>query len=249
MRATRWDLQALWRTAALTVLLFAVGCLVTAATDEGGVAWSARLGRTLPLLPACGAMATFLALRLAARRGEVLALETLGCAPARIALPAVLGGASASVAALVLLLALPSARSASTVAAFFPHIGGSPVRVEPGPSFVDPIHRARISADGVVSAVADVPEPTGGGGGLPAGARLSVAVVIAAAGAGLSLVAARRVRDPRASPVLLAAAMCVLCIVSFHFAAAGLASAYLACVPACALLIGAAVRYRRHKWV
>jgi hypothetical protein len=56
------------------------------------------------------------------------------------------------------------------------------------------------------------------------------------------------VRDPRGAPVLLAGAMCVSCIVLFHFAAAGRASAFAACVPACALLIGAAVRYGRSQW-
>ena len=49
---TRWDRRQLVRAALTTVLTLGLAWLVTAATDEGGVAWGERAGRTLPLAPA-----------------------------------------------------------------------------------------------------------------------------------------------------------------------------------------------------
>ena len=67
---------------ALGALLFAIACLLTGATDEGSVHWATRAARTLPVVPLCGAAVTWLALRRARRRGELLALESIGASPA-----------------------------------------------------------------------------------------------------------------------------------------------------------------------
>ena len=53
---TRWDARVFARSAVVAGLALGLAWLVTAATDEGGVSWGERAGRTLPLAPACAAI-------------------------------------------------------------------------------------------------------------------------------------------------------------------------------------------------
>src|SRR5512140_3180271 len=84
-----WDARALRRAFGVGALMVALAWLVTAATDEGNVAWAARLGRALPTTPICAAIA----IAPARGRGELRALAALGRSPWQNARAAALGGA------------------------------------------------------------------------------------------------------------------------------------------------------------
>ena len=100
-RFTTWDGRVLLRAAIVAALAFALAWLLTAATDEGGISWGERAGRTLPLVPACSALGVWAALAPAARRGEARALASLGRSHMQIASAALAGAALvASVAAI-----------------------------------------------------------------------------------------------------------------------------------------------------
>src|SRR5260221_5419738 len=99
MRVTRWDANVLSRAAMIALLALALAWLVTAATDEGGVPWGERAGRTLPLAPLCAAIGAWGALAAVRARGEALALEALGRSPGGITAAAVGGRAGVGLVA------------------------------------------------------------------------------------------------------------------------------------------------------
>src|SRR5579871_4525753 len=107
---TRWDVHALLRAAGMAVAALALGWVLTAATDEGGVSWGERAGRTLPLTPLCAAVGAWGALAPVRARGEALALEALGRTRAQIAGAAVAGSAAV---ALVAALAMATVHAVS----------------------------------------------------------------------------------------------------------------------------------------
>ena len=222
-------------------LLFVVACVVSGATDEGSIAWSLRVARTAPLVPICGAVVTFLALRRAERRGEMLALESVGTSPARIAACAVIAAAAL---ALIAALCVASFRGPA-LESFFPHASAhGDVRAD-GDGFVDPYRGVRIAHDGELArekkiAQPDVPEAPG--------RALSAAFLTALLGVALPLVAARGVRRDRAKPMAIAGVMCAFCILLAQATAAGRSPAALVCVPAALLLVYASVRYRSAAW-
>jgi hypothetical protein len=227
---------------ALAVLLFMVACGVTAATDEGAVAWASRALRTVPAIPVCGAVAAYGVLRRADRRGELLALATLGCSPARTAAFAVVGAASLSLVAAALV-----ATRADAQAAFFPRAtDASSIRVDP-PGFVDDARGVHITLDGRLTADAPKHEARAldGGNGRGHGHGPIAAFVLVAFGLALALAVAR---PPSPKVVVMIALTSALSIVALQAAAAGLSSAMLACAPPMALLISAAVRYRAPAW-
>src|ERR1700722_19834927 len=90
---TVWDTRQLARAALAATLALGLSWLVTAATDEGSVAWGERAGRTLPLAPLCAAVGAWVALAPVMARGETVALGALGRSRAQIAAAAVVGGA------------------------------------------------------------------------------------------------------------------------------------------------------------
>lgn len=53
---TRWDTLGTVRASGLALFALGLGLALTAATDEGNVAWGERIGRTLPLIPVCAAI-------------------------------------------------------------------------------------------------------------------------------------------------------------------------------------------------
>src|SRR6185437_13287824 len=115
-RWTPWDTRLFWRAAGSALAALALAWLVTAATDEGGVSWGERTGRTAPLAPLSAAVGVAIALAPARSRGEVGALASLGRSRLQVALAAVAGGATV---ALVAALVLASARTVD-IAGFYP---------------------------------------------------------------------------------------------------------------------------------
>jgi hypothetical protein len=222
----------------LGLLLFAVACVITAVTDEGSVSFGARIVRTLPALPACGAAATLLLLRRAEGRGELLALATLGSSPARSASFTVAAAASLSVLGAILVTAHGPAADA-----FFPRPpSAAPIRME-GDAFVDDERGVRITQDGTMTHAPATPRDE-----RSASARkkaLCAALVLLGFGIALSMGAARRLDIRAATATTLAVATCVFLL---QAAATGHVSPALATVPPLLLLIGAAVRYRAPQW-
>src|SRR5512140_1295154 len=150
-----WDARALRRAFGVGALMVALAWLVTAATDEGNVAWAARLGRALPTTPICAAIGAWIAIAPARGRGELRALAALGRSPWQNARAAALGGAM--VAAIAGLSVMTS--SWVDVEGFYPAIGGSAdVRFEGG-VFVDHDSGWQIAADGALARATTPPVP------------------------------------------------------------------------------------------
>lgn len=222
-------------------LLFFVACIISGATDEGSVAWSLRVARTTPLVPICGAVVTFLALRRAERRGEMLAFESIGTSPARVAAWAVI---AAAVLAIVAAACVASFRGPA-LESFFPHASArGDVHVE-GDGFVDPYRGVRVDHEGELVREKKIAQPE-----MPEapGRAASAAILTALLGVALPLVAARSIRRDRARSYSVAGAMCALCMLLAQATAAGRSPAALVCVPAALLLVYAAVRYRAAAW-
>ncbi len=118
-----WNKRQAGSAFALALLLSTALLLISAATDEGGVAWATRISRIVPLLPVPALGAHVLTLHRAARRGETRALETVGIEPASwqiwVALAALLpsfAGAIALAAGLDTTGLFPSASTAKACA-------------------------------------------------------------------------------------------------------------------------------------
>ena len=237
---TRWDGRQLVRAALATALTLGVAWLVTAATDEGGVPWGERAGRTLPLTPLCATVGAWLALAPALARGEGLALEALGRSRAQIAAAAVMGGALVALAAAV---ALGLARTVD-VAGFFPTATHASAWTWSGAAFVDPVHGLRVAADGAPVRIAvDAGRVFAG---IPPHGRAAAAAVTGLAGLALPLLVTHALLErSRVLPVVLAAGAAIASsVLLFQAAAAGHLPAGLGTLPALALLAFAVRRYR-----
>src|ERR1700723_416531 len=129
---------------------FALAWLVTATTDEGGVAWAERVGRTLPLAPLCAAIGAAVALAPVRSRGEARALAALGRARLEIAAGAVAGAALTALLAAALLGLV----RAVDVAGFFPTATHASAWRWEGGTFVDAARGLRVAADGMPERIA-----------------------------------------------------------------------------------------------
>jgi hypothetical protein len=254
MHLTRWDARVLARAAVIAALALAIAWLLTAATDEGGVSWSERAGRTLPLTPACAAVGAWAALAPVRARGEALALEALGRSRAQVAAAAV--GGAALVA--VLAAAAIGAGRAVDVAGFFPSATHPTAWRWQDGAFVDRVDGLSVSIDGVPSR--GPTQPGASLEGTPPMGRAAAALATAAAGLALPLLIAHQLlaraapgrprgaerRLLREDAVALGASGAAIAasIVLFQMAAAHLAPALLASGPPAALLAFAAWRYR-----
>ena len=240
---TRWDGRQLVRAALATALTLALAWLVTAATDEGGVSWGERAGRTLPLTPLCATVGAWLALAPALARGEGVALEALGRSRAQIAAAAVVGGALVALAAGV---AMGLARAVD-VAGFFPTATHASAWAWNGTAFVDGLHGLRVASDGAPARIAvDAGRVFAG---VPPHGRAAAAVVTALAGLALPLLLAHALLErSRVLPVVLAAGASIAAsVLLFQAAAAGHLPASLGALPTLVLLVFAVRRYRgRH---
>lgn len=256
-RWTRWDARVAARSLALAAIALAVAWLVTATTDEGGVAWGVRAGRTLPIAPVCAALGTVIALGQLRVRGEIRALEALGRSPVQNALAAVAGGATTALVA----AALMAASARVDIDGFFPVARhGVAYKYEAG-GFVDHGGGWRIERDGAIARVEADPPALVAAALLPRYARAAAAMTTALSGLALPLLAAnvllarplaaksgvRRKRFGRRSParaMAIVALGIVATILTFHAAAVGRVPALVAPLPAAALLAFALFRYR-----
>ena len=253
MAPTRWDLLLFVRAASLAALALALAWLVTAATDEGGIGWGERAGRTLPLAPACACIGTWVALAPVRARGEALALFALGRSRVQVAGAAVMGGAAAALVAAVAIGAAP----AIDVSAFFPRATRQSAWVWQEGAFVDAARGLQVGADG--APVRRKPEPTAVEPTAPSHGRAAAALATAMAGLAMPLVVAHALlsrSSDRASKAgerklargdalaLVASGTAVAgSVVLFQAAAAHRTPAMLAAVPPAALLAFAVGRY------
>jgi hypothetical protein len=251
VQATRWDALVWARAATVSVLALVVAWLVAAATDEGGVAWGARAGRTLPLTPICAALGVWVALAPVRARGEGRALQALGRSPAEVSAAAVAGAAAV---ALLAALAAGAVRGVD-VAGFYPtatHVRSWEWRDH---AFVDPSRGLRVTEDGVPERLPQA-EGSHSQGPIPPNGRLAAALAMALAGTAMPLLVAyasivRRpdTRDDRAKRrerIAIAAASgfaVVASVLCFQAAAARLLPAMTGVLPPLALLAFSLRRY------
>ena len=91
---TAWDARTFARGLAIALATLGIAFVVTAASDEGGIAWGERAGRALPIAPVCAAVGAWLALAPGRARGEDVALAALGRSPWERHAAAIVGGAA-----------------------------------------------------------------------------------------------------------------------------------------------------------
>ena len=258
LRVTRWDAVVFLRAAALAGVALAVACLITAATDEGGVPWGERAGRTVPLTPVCAAVGAWGALAPVRARGEVRALEALGRSRMQIAVAAIAGAAAIA----LLAAGAVGALRAVDVTGFYPSTSHRNAWRWEGDSFVSPTRGLRVEADGSpvrVGPPAEAPplEKT------PPAGRAAASLATAFAGVALPMLLAQLLLERHAGPsaqqrlgssggpgsarwpALASAAAVVGSLMLFQAAAARLVPALLAALPPAALLAFALARYRR----
>ncbi len=248
---TRWDVHLLVRAAGMASAALALGWLLTAATDEGGVSWGERAGRTLPLTPLCAAVGAWGALAPVRARGEALALEALGRTRAQIAGAAVAGSAAV---ALVAALAMATVHAVS-VDGFFPAVTHHDAwRWDGRDGFVDAGRGLRVGGD--AAPVATGAEASGPfAQGLPVHARIAASLATALAGAAMTMLVGHalvtRRRRPRAPwtlgpagrDVVAASVAVAATVILFQAAAARRLPALAGTVPAAALLALATRRF------
>lgn len=229
-------------------MTLALAWLVTAATDEGGVSWGERAGRTLPLTPLCAAVGTWVALAPARSRGEARALASLGRSRVGVGGAAVAGAAAIALAAALLLGVVRSV----DLTGFYPTATHASAWSFEAGSFVEAARGLRVTADGTPERVAAL-VGAAATSGLPRFARLAAAATTAIAGLALPLLLAHallgRAQDARFdrtdARVAGGAALGVAAsIVLFQAAAARALPSMVAPLPALALLAFAVGRYR-----
>jgi hypothetical protein len=257
-RVSRWDAVVFVRAAALAGVALTLAWLITAVTDEGGVPWGERAGRTLPLAPICAAIGAWGALGPVRARGEVRAMEALGRSLAEISAPAVAGGAALALAAAIAVGSVPAVDAAG----FYPTALRQSAWVWEGDGFVDHGRGLAVDAEGTPHHLAtplDVPPVLT----IPRGGRLAAALATALAGLALpmllaqGLLARRSVDGERRAlasapgrktalwPILAGTAVALgASVILFQTAAARLTPAVLAALPPALLLGFAAWRYR-----
>jgi hypothetical protein len=247
---TRWDARVFVRSAVVTVLASTLAWLVTAATDEGGVPWGERAGRTLPLTPACAALGAWVALAPAAARGEATALAALGRSRAQLAAAAVAGAAIVAVVAASILWVARRVDASG----FFPTATHAATWQYAGAAFVDRAHGLLVTPDGSpeelqAAASDDASTLTA----IPHHGRAAAALATATAGVALPLLLAhamlsrpaeRRFGREGAKALLASGAAIATSIVLFQSAAARQVPALLGVLPPFALLAFTIQRYR-----
>jgi hypothetical protein len=243
-RWTEWDARTFARGAAIASLALALVAVVTAASDEGGLGWGVRAGRTLPLAPVCSAVGAWLALAPARARGDDRALATLGRSPWGREAAAIAGGAIIAVLSSVAIAGVARV----DVAGFYPRAEQAIHWAYDGAGFTSDDGRWRVGADGI-----PVPTPTAieatAAAGVPRAGRPSAALSTAALGLALPMLMAR-IRSRRGAALALAVAGAggLATVLTFQAAAAALVPALLAPLPALLLLVCAASRYRAGPW-
>ncbi len=262
LRITHWDAVVFARAAAVAALALVLAWLVTAATDEGGVAWGERAGRTLPLTPICAAIGAWGALAPVRARGEARALEALGRNRGQIAAAAIAGGAAV---ALVASIAVGMVRTVD-VAGFYP----TAVRTSPwqwqNRAFVNRTLGLQVDADGTLER-SGLPTESAPPGTIPPAGRAAAALATGMAGIALPMLLAhlllapsagvggvggvakgrgktRRARGGRLPAALASAAAVLTSVMLFQASAAHIVPALFAVLPPVVLLAFAFGLYR-----
>ena len=257
IRITHWDAVVFARAAAVAGLALALAWLVTAATDEGGVPWGERAGRTLPLTPICAAIGAWGALAPVRARGEARALEALGRNRSQIAAAAVAGGAAV---ALVASIAVGVVRTVD-VAGFYPTAVRTSAWQWQNRAFVNRTLGLQVDVQGTLErtgpSTESAPLVT-----IPPAGRAAAALATGVAGIALPMLLAHLLLGRRASapsggkahrsshpagrlPAALASAAAVAgSVMLFQAAAARLVPALFAALPPVALLAFAFGLYR-----
>lgn len=240
---TPYDRQMARRSLGLAMLAFAVGFLLSVATDEGHLTWSVKLGRALPVAPVAGAAGAWLSRLRGGARHEDVALAALGRAPWQMCAAAALGGASVALLAALAIALLPSV----DMSGFFPALPrASTYRFEDG-GFVDAAHGVMVHLDGSLGTLAARPD-LAPATPWPAGARAVASLTTLVAGVALGLAGARVDRRTWRRLGLLVAGGLTASVMAFQAAAAGRIPPGWAVVPSILLLAAVAFRYRDGAW-
>jgi hypothetical protein len=251
---TRWDTLGTVRASGLALFALGLGLALTAATDEGNVAWGERIGRTLPLIPVCAAIGVWGALAPVTSRGETVALEALGRTRAQVAGAAVAGGAGVAVIAALAMIATPGL----SVDGFYPTVTHTVSWVWRDGTFVDTAHGVQVGADGAPGRTEVFEATPGRLPSVPEHGRAAAALSMALVGIALALLVGdalldrpasrRRQRDLRRSRfafLALLGATVVSTIVLFQAAAVRRVPAMAGALPPTALLAAAIQRFAR----
>jgi hypothetical protein len=243
---TAWDARAAARAAAIALAAFFVAWLVTAATDEGGVAWGVRAGRALPLAPACAAIGTWLSLAPGRARGEDRALAALGRSPLERAFAAVAGGAAIALVAAFAIAAVPRV----DVDGFYPRVARSVTYRYEGAAFVSD-DGWRVARDGAplhAASANDASAPARAIAALPPHARGAASLATALAGIALPLLVAQLRRRTLGATLLAVAITTAATIVLFQAAATAKVGVFVASLPPFMLLAAALASYGSWRW-
>jgi hypothetical protein len=254
---TAWDRRTFARGCAIALATLALGFVVTAASDEGGLAWGVRAGRALPLAPVCAAVGAWLALAPGRARGEDVALEAIGRSPWERHAAAILGGALVALAAALALAAV----SRVDVRGFYPraeaaiqwrpnaHADAQPGASSEATTFSSEDGRWKIAPTGEPTFTRDASSPASSITALPRAARASAAMATAFAGFALPMLAARA-RSKRAILAALAAIgiASLATVLAFQAAAITRVPALVAPVGPLLLLVAAVSGYRASPW-
>jgi hypothetical protein len=232
---TRWDVHVLVRAATVAAVVLGIAWLVTAVTDEGGLSWGERVGRTLPVTPLCAAVGVWGALAPVRARGESLALAALGRSPAQLAAAAIAGGALVALAAAV---SVGTMRSVE-VAGYFPTAARANAWRSQDGGFVNGAKGLRVGIDGVPARLAGPREPSMGPMAIPPHGRAAAAVTTALSGTALAILAAQallgtsaeRRRKRRWGMAAAATAAVAVNVVLFQAAAVHLVPAMTGALP------------------
>ena len=248
IEVTSWDRRSAVRAATISALAFLIVCLMTAATDEGGLGVGVRLGRSLPFSPVCAAFGTWLALSRRRTRGELLALEGLGRSPQLNALGAVIGGAAIAVSASFFVAVVPFV----DVAGFYPDSASASAHSESirfeGGGFVDHRRGLRFGSDGSFEKVAEPASLPNTQAITPRSRRGAAAVAIALAGVALPFLIASLRRAIRSRVIAALVILVPLTVLLFHAVAAQKAAAFVVVLPPLGLLMLATWSYRSWAW-
>jgi hypothetical protein len=213
--------------------------LVVAATDEGGVAWVVRLGRSLMMAPICAAVGAGLTLSVARATGELRALAAIGR-------PETESSRSTVVGAMVppCVLALLALVAVIDVSSFFPRPDARKAHIRADAhGFVDDDRGLRIDDAGVITVVART--TTDDAPVAPTSARLAVVLTVLLGSVAFAKVASLASGPLRRRWIGWSLAASAGAIAAFQIAAASRASPLFAPLALAVLLAALRVEYRR----
>lgn len=226
------------RAAVTSLGAWIVCVLIVAATDEGGITWATRVGRSLMTAPVCAAIGAGLTLSVARASGELRALEAIGRREGESVRSAIAGG----VAPAMLLSALVLA-ALLDVSSFFPRSDSRKLHVRADATgFVDDERGLRIDEHGGFTPVAR--STAADDSSVPASARLSAALTIALGSVVFARAAAREAGKERRRWIGWALVATALTIAAFQLAASNHLRPIAAPLPLAVLLSAMRIRYR-----